>query len=91
MPNYVVVEAPRTAFPQELEERRPLREQVFICLQQWDVDSSSSEDSDDYADGVLALAHCHPQAIMQWVQVNQLWVSHNHIPSLPGVAEKGSG
>lgn len=40
------------------------------------------------ADGVLALAHCHPQAIMQWVQVNQLWVSHNHIPSLPGVAEK---
>lgn len=40
------------------------------------------------ADGVLDLAHCHPRAIMQWVQVNQLWVLHNHIPSLPGVAEK---
>ena len=91
MPNYVVVEAPRTAFPQELEERRPLREQVFICLQQWDVDSSSSEDSDDFC-GWRVGSRALPPASNNAVGASQSAVGFTQPHSLSARSRrKGSG
>ena len=50
MPRYLVTEAPklRTASEEEPHRPVPLREQVSECLRDWDVDSSSSEDGDDF-------------------------------------------
>ena len=47
MPQYVVVDAPSTAQGAE-RMRIPLCEQVSRCLDDWDVLSTSSDDSDDF-------------------------------------------
>ena len=64
MPQYVI--SSQQVVREEVEEcRRPLREQVQRCLEQWDVCSSSSSDSDSFCGwrvGSRALGPQQPKA-----------------------------